>query len=63
MVKAKFKTPIFEGVHAVVTISVDIPKEYTAALDVVGVREEERENLLRQRLAEILALLGSDDLG
>jgi hypothetical protein len=61
MAKAKFKTPLVEGIYAIITIDVSIPSQVELVAEAIGVGKAERDNLCNQKLSEMIQLLGNDD--
>jgi hypothetical protein len=61
MATAKFKVPLREDVYGILKISLTIPASVKARAELIGIGEQEQNNLINQTLAEITQLLGNDE--
>lgn len=59
--QAKFKVYLTEKVYAVLKLSLEIPTDQKNLAEALGIGKQEQDNLVGQKLQELLYLMGNSD--
>lgn len=61
MSQAKYKIQLRPGLYATLTIKMELPSQQKSIAEAMNIGPQEQDNLMGQKLQEILLLLGNSD--